>query len=305
MQKMPVLITFFNRPEILEKQFRSISYRTDLELFFACDGPRNNSDYSNIQDNWDLVEKYFGHIPENRKLTRKLNLGCKLAMKENIDWFFDSNKYGLVLEDDCIPNSDFFKYIGRSLVDYEATRNIGSVSGTNCALSLFNGSSGLFRESMFPMVWGWGTWAEKWKYYQLEINDRSQIVSDAANKIFGKKNSLKKIYFENVFNKRFEEVDNGKVDTWDYSLIASIWRNNLQVLQINANLIVNLGFNAQATHTKIKAPDWVPLDYTIPHDLNFTNQEYEKDFDMWLAETVYNCTLNEFLKNNVKRMLFK
>jgi len=305
MHKMPVLITFFNRPEILEQLFKSISNRTDLELFFACDGPRNNTDYSNIQNNWNLVEKYFGHIPENRKIERQLNLGCKLAMKENIDWFFDLNKYGLILEDDCIPNSDFFKYIGNSLIDYESAKNIASVSGTNCALSSFNEPSSLFRESMFPMVWGWGTWAKKWKLYQLEIYDRSQIVSGAANVIFGRENSLKKICFENVFNKRFAEVNSGKIDTWDYSLIASIWRNNLRVLQINANLIVNLGFNAQATHTKIKAPDWVPLAYTIPHDLNFTYHEYESDFDMWLAETVYNCTLSEFLKNNVKKVLFK
>ncbi len=302
---MPVLITFFNRPEILEQQFKSIFYRTDLDFFFACDGPRNSTDYARIQDNWNLVDKYFGYIPENRKLERHFNLGCKLAMKENIDWFFGSNKYGLILEDDCLPNSDFFKYIGNSLIDYESVKTIASVSGTNCALSFFNNSPSLFRESMFPMVWGWGTWAEKWKLYQLEIHDRSEIVSDAASKIFGQKKSLKKIYFENVFNMRFEEVNSGKIDTWDYSLIASIWRNNLRVLQINANLVVNRGFNARATHTKNKAPDWVPLAYSIPENLNFSHQPYENSFDMWLANNVYNCTLNDFLKNIVKKLLSK
>ena len=47
MQKLPVLITFFNRPAILEQLFVAISKRNDIQIFFSCDGPRNEIDKSN------------------------------------------------------------------------------------------------------------------------------------------------------------------------------------------------------------------------------------------------------------------
>lgn len=305
MQKLPVLITFFNRPALLERLFTSISKRDDIQLFFACDGPRNKIDESKIEACWILVEKYFGKVPPSRKLERSANLGCRNAMKQNLDWFFNLNAFGLILEDDCIPNDDFFKYLGKVLVDFESSKNIMCVAGTDFVPAKFNSSHDLFRTSIFPMVWGWGAWAKKWGFYELEIHDYKDVVSLAADQLFGLKGSIVKTFFKNSFNMRFQEVNNGVIDTWDYSLLASTWRNNFKSLQLNANLVVNSGFTTEATHTTHTQPNWVPTQYRLPKSESNVLSNYDPALDVWLAANVYNCTFVDLLKNQVKKVIRK
>ena len=305
MQKLPVLITFFNRPSILEQLLRVVSKRNDIEIFFACDGPRNEIDELKIESCWRLVHKYFGNVPPTRKLERNTNLGCRIAMNQNIDWFFNLNRYGLILEDDCIPDDNFFKYLSSALTDFEESSNIMCISGTDYVPSKYNNSVGMFRQSIFPMVWGWGTWAKKWKYYELDIPDHREVVAVAANTLFGSKSSLNKVYFENSFNMRFLEVNHGIIDTWDYSLLASLWRNEFKSLQINANLILNAGFTLDATHTTLAPPDWVPTDYRLPRSESSLLSDYDPGPDKWLTKNVYNCNLVDLLKNEVKKVIRK
>lgn len=305
MQKLSVLITFFNRPSILEQLFRAVSKRNDIELFFACDGPRSKADELKIESCWKLVHKYFGNVPSNRKLERSANLGCKIAMKQNIDWFFDLNEFGLILEDDCIPDDNFFKYLSSALTSFETSSDIMCVAGTDFVPSKLTDSMGLYRQSIFPMVWGWGTWAKKWKYYELEISDHREVVAMASNRLFGPKNSLHKVYFENSFNMRFLEVKDGMIDTWDYSLLASVWRNDFKSLQINANLVLNTGFTVDATHTTLTPPDWVPTDYCLPRSESSLLADYDPCPDLWLSKNVYNCSLVDLLKNEVKKVIRK
>jgi len=303
MKKMPVLVTFFNRPSILEQLLIVLNRRSDLELFFSCDGPRDSFDEKQIQACWAIVEKYFPSVDQSRKLERKHNLGCKYAMKGNIDWFFDQNEYGLILEDDCIPNEDFFKIVGRGLVDFQSSPKIMCISGSDYLPNQIQRSKTTFRESLFPLIWGWGMWANKWKFYQLEIPDRCEIVDLASNRLYGPKLSPSKLYFRNTFNMRFNEVDSGQINTWDYSLTASTWRQGFISLQTNANLILNSGFGNEATHTTLSAPSWVPTKYGKIEPNGNKQPNYENKSDMWLAKNVFNCSLKETLKNEIKKVV--
>jgi len=303
MKKMPVLVTFFNRPSILEQLLIVLNRRSDLELFFSCDGPRDTFDEQKIQECWAIVEKYFPNVDQNRKLERKHNLGCKDAMKGNIDWFFDQNEYGLILEDDCIPNEDFFKIVGRGLVDFQSSSKIMCISGSDYLPNQIQRSKTTFRESLFPLIWGWGMWANKWKLYQLEIPDHREIVNLASDQLYGPKPSPSKYYFRNVFNMRFSEVNSGRINTWDYSLTASIWRQGFMSLQSNANLILNSGFGKEATHTTSSAPAWVPTKFGKVEASGKKQQSYENISDMWLAKNVFNCSLKESAKNEIKKLM--
>ena len=69
-------------------------------------------------------------------------------------------------------------------------------------------------------------------------------------------------FFRNVFTRRFLEVEKGIIDTWDYSLVATLWRQDMKFLQFNGNSVVNVGFDHRATHTKGRAPSWVPITYS-------------------------------------------
>jgi hypothetical protein len=53
---------------------------------------------------------------EVKTLFREKNLGCKYLVREAIDWFFENEKMGIILVDDCLPSLSFFQYCEESSV---------------------------------------------------------------------------------------------------------------------------------------------------------------------------------------------
>jgi hypothetical protein len=301
MRNIPVLVTFFNRPSHLENLLIALKKFPNTEIYFSSDGPRNAEDRINLEKCFDLIERYFGIIPQNHLLTRKNNLGCKNGMKTNIDWFFDQVMYGIILEDDCIPNDNFINLTGKVLSEHVDKPLYMSINGTN-SFSKLNSQS-LFRETHFPMVWGWGTWAKQWDKYQLEIPDTEEIVGSISDEIYGPNFSIDKIYFENVFKTRFLEVERGQIDTWDYSLTASAWRHKLKSLQFNCNSILNIGFDSAATHTINQKPKWVPTAYVEINSFNQTVQSVDNQSELWIIKNVFGAGFKQLIKNKIKSIV--
>ena len=59
-------------------------------------------DYLSSNVDWDC---------EVKTLFRDKNLGCKYAVSSAIDWFFENEEMGIILEDDCLPSQSFFWYL--------------------------------------------------------------------------------------------------------------------------------------------------------------------------------------------------
>lgn len=303
---LPVLVTFFNRPGLLRRVLESISNTPGVEVFFASDGPRNFEDRNNLEYCWELVDSYFPKTPVNRKLMRRTNLGCRRAMTENIAWFFDLVPYGVILEDDCLPNPTFFKLQNLFLQDLNIAKNFVSISGSK--VNLFGEVHTPFtaHPSLFPMVWGWGTWAKTWDHYQPEILDAEEITARVAKKLFPLKNQwLERVFFESTFNSRFREVNIGYIDTWDYALTATAWRKNLFSLHLSANTIINIGFNSQGTHTVLNAPNWVPTEFGNISTSDKSVGDWDLSLDAQIAKTIYRCDLTDFTKNKIKKVLIR
>lgn len=305
MTKTPVLITFFNRPDNLSKLLIAISLRDDLDFYFAADGPRHPEDKQLVDQCWQLIKKYLPEHKESKCLTRDSNLGCKLAMKGNIDWFFTQVERGIILEDDCIPNSDFFDLIIPALHIFDSRKDIFGISGSDFIKSGESLTEMSFRLSRFPMVWGWATWSDRWDKYKVEIPDGSEVTKITADRLFNNKINPRYWFFRMVFERRFLEVEKGIIDTWDYSLVATLWRHDMKFLQLNGNSVVNVGFDHRATHTKGRAPIWVPIAYSKNISKNINVSSYNPLNDLWLTTNVFNCTLLEVIKILLKRILIR
>lgn len=296
--ELPVLITFYNRPENLCELLSKVSSIEGLRLFFASDGPRGQKDSLAVEKCWDLINRFFPETPERNKLRRGVNLGCKNAMVGNLDWFFSKNSLGVILEDDCYPHPEFFFQMSTVLRDSKFSKYL-TVSSGNYLGENFTAP----RTSVFPMIWGWGTWAENWQLYKKEITESKRLLEFPSNFIWPSGGRLKRLYFKDTFGKRFSEVQSGELDTWDYSLTATSWKHGRLNLHLGGNLVINAGFNSQATHTTSNAPSWVPTKYLVS-TLDLGNiQKYVPVLDQVLAETVFNCTAKSLIKNSIKRIL--
>lgn len=240
----PVLFVIFNRPETTRATFDTIRKAQPAKLFIAADGPRKGKtgEYERCQAARDIAINVDWEC-EVHTLFRNTNLGCKVAVSSAIDWFFDNVEEGIILEDDCLPEQTFFAFCAELLEKYRNDQRIGMVSGNNFQFG-HRGSPYSYYFSRHAHMWGWATWRSRWQNYDVdlklwpEIRDSHWLVD-----------TLDDDFSVDYWSKIFENVHNGRIDTWDYQLFFfSLVQNFLNIIPV-VNLVSNIGFGSDATHT--------------------------------------------------------
>jgi len=57
----------------------------------------------------------------------------------------------------------------------------------------------------------------------------------------------------------FTKTKNNLINTWDYQWVFCIWKNNGTCITPNVNLVSNIGFDDNATHTSVQANQYANL----------------------------------------------
>jgi hypothetical protein len=246
---IPVAVLFlvFNRPDTTAKVFDVIRASRPARLYVASDGPRE--DRPGEAETVERVRSLATQVDwpcEVKTLFREKNLGCKVAVSNAISWFFDQEPEGIVLEDDCLPGPDFFQYCVELLELYREDERIGMICGTSLCDIRSEGICWANEDYMFtryPSVWGWASWRRVWKNYDVKMDSWFDRQHDVIELIH---NSKLKI----INTKIFDKVSSGGIDTWDYQLSYLLWTTGRMAIAPRLNLIENIGFGIDATHTK-------------------------------------------------------
>ena len=156
--KTPVLFLVFNRLNMTKKVFEKIKEVKPDRFYVAADGSRDSK-----PDDNQKVNKVREYVMESidwdcnvQTLFREKNLGCGRAVSGAIDWFFEHETEGIILEDDCIPDVTFFSFCQELLKKYEADCRISHKGGTNFQNNIMRGQSSYYFSNLF-YVWGWAT----------------------------------------------------------------------------------------------------------------------------------------------------
>ncbi|HTW96313.1 MAG TPA: hypothetical protein VMD74_01485 [Candidatus Methylomirabilis sp.] len=244
--KTPLLLIIFNRPEITALVFEEIRKIKPEKLFIAADGPRLN--ISGEVDKCAAARKIVETIDwpcEVRRNFSEINLGCKKRVSSAIDWFFDQVAEGIILEDDCLPNQSFFYFCERLLEKYRDDERIMHISGDNFLSDRIKIKDD-FYFSQYPCIWGWASWRRAWKKYDLALTDFPEFKK---NKIL-LKNIFHRRYLKNIWLKIWQKTFENKIDTWDHQWAYAVIKNRGLCVNPRVNLVANIGFGGQATHTK-------------------------------------------------------
>ena len=283
----PILYCCYNRPNNVKKSLHILRKIKAKNIYIVCDGPKKkSSDYKNCTRVKDIINKtVFRTKPILR--FRKKNLGCKYSISDAINWFFKNEKSGIILEDDLIPSEDFFKFCDYGLKKYERNKRIGMISGTNYIG--FKDTSNKYFFSKHYIIWGWATWRNAWKKYDVEMKDWSK------QKI---KNRIKKQHTSQEYkflNEKFGQLTNEYKDTWDIQWYFTCVKNKWLTITPETNLVTNIGI--RGTHSnqfydtlhmkagkinfnKIKGPNKLEtnmkFDLDVNNYFNFKNNFFKK-----------------------------
>lgn len=274
----PVLFLVFNRPELTAQVFAAIRAARPARLYVAADGPR--SDRHGEADVCARVRALATAVDwpcELQTLLRDENLGCRRAVSEAISWFFDHEQAGIILEDDCLPDPTFFEYCSFFLDRHRDDAQVMSISGASFAPR--KGSAPPYGYTWYADMWGWATWRRAWKFYDVDMAGWPQDVG-LLHRLFEKRPAAVQ-YWQAMFDR----TASGQIETWDYQWIWSVIRNQGLVVTPRVNMISNLGWGVDATHTHHLESSLARLPLrSFPHDFEPSvplrrDRRYERQMD--------------------------
>ncbi len=250
MFQTPVLFLIFNREEETLQVLQRIKEIKPGQLFIAADGARTH-----IAGEKEKCERIRSRVLqavdwpcELHTLFRDDNLGCFTAVSSALSWFFSRVPAGIILEDDCLPDLSFFPYCEELLQRYQHDERVWSINGCNFG---YTGSGSSYGFTRFMNMWGWATWKRVHDLVDYEMlhwkklkNRRTFLYSRLREGVV----DLDGGWIE-YWMKMFDKTATGEINTWDYQWIYAQLLNRKKSIFPNVNLVKNIGFNGEATHT--------------------------------------------------------
>ena len=243
--KTPVAFIIFNRPDTTERVFAEIAKARPPKLLVVADGPRDNraGEAEKCAATRAIIDRVHWDCEVLTNYSDR-NLGCKRRVSSGIDWVFERVEEAIILEDDCVPDPTFFRYCQELLDRYRYDHRIGLISGDNFQFGRRRNDDSYYF-SKYVHIWGWATWRDRWAgSYDVAMTKWPRIREEGwLADIVG--NEREVVFWHKIF----ERVYRGEIDTWDYQWVFANWVEGRSTVLPAINLITNIGFDANATHT--------------------------------------------------------
>ena len=244
----PVVFLTFNRPDVTERVFAAIRQARPRQLWFVSDGPR--PDRPGETEQVARCRKFSKRIDWDCELRTEFsteNLGCKRRISSALDRVFAEVEQAVILEDDCLPDPTFFSFCDELLQRHRDDRRVMAISGNNFQFGRSRTSASYYFSRHFH-CWGWATWRRAWECYDGNMADWPEFSS--RDGVASLVNSPRQAA---IVKSALQQCYDGELNTWDYAMQFAIWRDAGLVALPNVNLVTNIGFGDQATHTTAKS----------------------------------------------------
>ena len=235
---VPVLLLGFNRPDKLRRVVEPLRLIKPKRVFVCIDGPRSDrpNERCQVQETRDVAELAVNWECELHTLFRPTNLGCRASVTGAISWAFEQVDELMILEDDCVIDPSFATLCRVLLDRHRADENIFNIGAVNFQQGHRRGDGDYFA-SKYPHCWGWATWKRAWQHYTDDLSQLSPCDSLHEER--------ERDYWQLIY----ERCAKGRVDSWAYRWTFRCWQQGGLTLLPNANLVTNIGFDDEATHT--------------------------------------------------------
>ncbi|MBP8822103.1 MAG: nucleotide-diphospho-sugar transferase [Flavobacteriales bacterium] len=240
-----VLFIAFNREEPSRMVMEAIRQAKPPRLYFACDGARTEQEREKCERVRSLVSMVDWDCRLHTRFS-DVNQGVMMGESTAMDWFFEQEEEGIILEDDTCPDPSFFPFCEELLERYRHDHRVWCIMGNNLMTEWDSrgDASYYFSAHGYGAYWGWAGWRRVWKKYDVEMRDWPACRDgQLLNGHFLSKAEMAEAY------KLFQGQYEGHIRSWDYQMdFARIINRGITCIP-NINLVRNIGFGADGTHT--------------------------------------------------------
>ena len=249
--KSAVLFVFFNKIEETKRVFEAIKNAQPPRIYLASDGARfdKKGEKEKVENLRKFVSENIDWDCEVKTRFSETNQGCGRGVSNAVSWFFENEEMGIILEDDCLPCPNFFRFCDELLVKYKDDERISIISGTNEFGKYREDKSNEYFFSRFTYIWGWASFRRVWKDFDYTLSFLPELKKKMSydELLFPlKKHQVKKMSrkFEKTYKSKGE-----KLRAWSYQLLCLCLMKKQLCIVPKANLISNIGFGENSTHT--------------------------------------------------------
>jgi hypothetical protein len=239
----PVLLMAFNRPERFAQLLQQVAAQGSARrVYIAVDGPRRGhpTDEARTAEVRALADGADRLLDAPvRTLFQSENLGCRHGVNAALDWFFEQEECGTVLEDDCHPAPGLLAFTDWGLARYAHEPSVWMVSGYNHLGCFPADADVLFSDGG---AWGWATWSDRWRSH------REVAPSSFSAEELQRVAALTTRGWARLISRGLDLGLHGDLDTWDYDWAASRLRHGGLTAISARNGITNVGAGSDATH---------------------------------------------------------
>ncbi|HEX8161041.1 MAG TPA: hypothetical protein VF538_04170 [Pyrinomonadaceae bacterium] len=242
--RTPVAFIIFNRPDVTARVFAEIARARPPKLLVVADGPR--ADRPGEREACRAARAVVERVDWDCEVLTNfsdVNLGCRGRVSSGITWVFEQVEEAIILEDDCVPDPTFFRYCDELLEKYRDDERVPMICGSSFLPEKPATHSYYF--SRYGHVWGWATWRRAWGHYDVSLAAWPELRGTTwLEDVLGEPAAAA------YWRERFDATYAGQVDTWDYQWFFTCWAQNGMAVLPSINLVTNVGFGEDATHTK-------------------------------------------------------
>ncbi len=243
---IPIVFLIFNRPELTRKVFSIIRMVQPRRLFIVADGPRleRPGEISKCQEARKIIDKVDWECDVKINISDQ-NLGCKMRIFTGLSWVFNYVDKAIILEDDCLPNYTFFLFCEELLNYYQNNKEIMAINGQNIQFGRRRSFYSYYFSKYFH-TWGWATWRRAWQTFDIDMRAWPSFYENGGlSKIVSSPREI--AYWKKIFELSYQN----KIDSWGYPWFFNCWLHNFCVVTPEVNLVSNIGFGEDATHTRV------------------------------------------------------
>lgn len=239
MVQTPVLFITFVRPDYARQTWDGIKAAQPKKLYFYSNKGRADKE-GEVNCN-NEIRAYINEIDWECDLHTFFRDECVNiydSLRGAIDWLFDNEERGIILEEDCVPTKAFFSFVDQMLDKFEYEDRVWCISGDNYVDEALIEDDYYF--SHYHYMYGWATWASRW----ARMDWQAPWV----------KKEITKTQFKNLYKTR-DQVSfrvkelRGMVDfinrtkCWDYLFGYTMDCNNALTVHPKYHLVTNVGLS--------------------------------------------------------------
>lgn len=279
MVETPVLFVTFVRPDYARQTWEGIKATKPKTLYFYSNKGRAEKEGEVERNN--EIRSYINEIDWDCDLHiffREECVNVYDSLRGAIDWLFDNEERGIILEEDCVPTKAFFSFVDQMIEKFKEDKRVWCISGDNIIKQNPSGYDYMF--SHLHAMYGWASWRDRWRMVNWDhLYIKETIDEHIYYRLFKTKEQAK------AKEKALSNMEDMLYRTkcWDYIFGLCMDQYHALTVQPKEHLVKNIGVTGQH-HTKAKVsqyncePNPSAEEYVIAKEPPFIFADFEHDY---------------------------